>query len=75
MYLDLFPEALRLGMAEGSGWLVYAVKDTWSLEQIREKIEARKEVAEEQPSDCVADDEPDCSPPARYVPEEVLRLW
>jgi hypothetical protein len=74
-YLDLFPEALRLGMAEGSGWLVNAIKGAWSLEQIREEIAVRKEMAEEQPVARVADDEPDCMPPARQVPEEVLRLW
>lgn len=74
-YLDLYPEALRLGMAEGSGWLVNAVKGAWSLEQIREEIEARKEMVEEQPVACVADNEPDCPPPTRQVSEEVLRLW
>jgi hypothetical protein len=74
-YLDLFPEALRLGMAEGSGWLVNAIKGAWSLEQIREEIAARKEMAEEQPTARVPDDEPDCTPSTRHVPEEVLRLW
>ncbi len=74
-YLDLFPEALRLGMAEGSGWLVNAIKGAWSLEQIREEIAARKEMAEEQLAVGMAAEEADCTEPARQVPEEVLRLW
>jgi len=74
-YLGLFPEALRLGMAEGSGWLVNAIKGAWSLEQIREEITARKDIAEEQPAALEAGDEADCAEPTRHVPEEVLRLW
>ena len=74
-YLDLFPEAIQLGMAEGSGWLVNAIKGAWSLEQIREEIAARKEMAEEPLAALITGDEPDCTETPRQVSEEVLRLW
>ncbi len=74
-YLDLYPEALRLGMAEGSGWLVNAIKGGWSLEQIREEIKVRKEMTADQTSDTETDNELDFREPVRHVSEEVLRIW
>lgn len=74
-YLDLYPEALRLGMAEGTGWLVNAIKGAWSLEQIQEEIEIRKEMDKEQPPEPGTDGQTDCDEPERQVPEEVLKIW
>jgi hypothetical protein len=74
-YLDLFPEAIQMGMAEGSGWLVNAIKGAWSLEQIREEIAARREMVDEPQANLGDEDEADCPEPARHVPEEVLRIW
>lgn len=71
-YLDLYPEALQMGMAEGSGWLVNAIKGAWSLEQIREEIEVRREMTEA-PDAC--EEEPDCPKTVRQVAPEVLQTW
>jgi len=74
-YLDLYPQALRLGMAEGSGWLVNAVKGGWSLEQIREEIAVREEMAHEQAPNDTTEEEPECEEPRQQVSGEVLRIW
>lgn len=74
-YLDLYPQALRLGMAEGSGWLVNAVKGGWSLEQIREEIAVREEMTHEQAPTDTTEEEPECEEPRRQVSGEVLRIW
>jgi len=74
-YLDLYPDALKLGMAEGTGWLVNAIKGRWSLEQIREEIAIRKEMDGEQQPVQETESEPDGVEPGRQVSEEVLRIW
>lgn len=74
-YLDLYPDALKLGMAEGTGWLVNAIKGGWSLEQIREEIAIRKEMDGEQQPMPETDSETDYVETGRQVSEEVLRVW
>lgn len=74
-YLSLYPEALQLGMAEGSGWLVNAIKGGWSLEQIREEIEVRKEMSEEQTPASEPAGEPEPKMARKQVADDVLRIW
>ncbi len=73
-YLALYPEARRLGMAESSGWLVNAIKGSWSIEQIQEELTARK-AAEETPEPwCTTSGEAD-EIPTEAIPDWITDAW
>lgn len=42
--IELFPDAQRVRLADGVGWLVRAIQNQWSVMEIREEIDARTRV-------------------------------
>lgn len=73
-YLALYPDARRLGMAESSGWLVNAIKGSWSIEQIQEELTARKE-AEKTSEPWYAQPEETPAEPDDEIPEWLTEAW
>ncbi len=74
VYLALYPEARRLGMAESSGWLVNAIKGSWSTEQIQEELAARKEAAKTFEPRYTPSAEAD-EAPAEVIPDWITDAW
>lgn len=73
-YLEIYPEARRLGMAESSGWLVNAIKGSWSMEQIQEELAARKEAAKTVEPRYTPSTEAD-EAPAEVIPDWITDAW
>jgi len=73
-YLEIYPEARRLGMAESSGWLVNAIKGSWSMEQIQEELAARKESAKTFEPRYTPSAEAD-EAPAEVIPDWITDAW
>ena len=61
-------------MAESSGWLVNAIKGSWSIEQIQEELTARKEAEKTSEPWYVQPEETHTEPEAE-IPEWLTEAW